>query len=156
MGKHIWGALTSALTLIAGLWLMQAPFAFGYQPGGADWSDGTKNDFWVGLALALLSLLGVALFVQSLLAELRRQGVLRPRPAPKPATPPPLAAPAAPAASAASVANSAELERVLVPLATALLADMAERRKHTGAPPIVGRVEGGPVAAQSRAEGEGR
>ena len=67
-----------------------------------------------------------------------------------------MAVPAAPAAATAAAANSAELERVLVPLATALLADMAERRKHTGAPPIVGRVDGGPVAAQPHTEGEGR
>jgi hypothetical protein len=124
MRKHMWGAVCSILIMVAGLWLMQAPFAFGYQPGGASWADATKNDFWVGLAIALVSLIGVGLFAQSLLVELRRAGVIKPRPVMQP--------PAQPVPAAAPMmqpgATTSELERVLLPMATALLADIAERR----------------------------
>lgn len=124
MRKHIWGAVCSVLVMLAGLWLMQAPFAFGYQPGGASWADATKNDFWMGLAIALVSLIGIGLFVQSLLAELRRVGVIKPRPV---AVPPVQSMPAA-APMMQQGSTTSELERVLLPMATALLADIAERR----------------------------
>ena len=33
------GAVTAALAVMAGLWLMIAPFALGTQPENADWTD---------------------------------------------------------------------------------------------------------------------
>jgi len=143
MGKHILGAVASFGVMVAGLWLMQAPFAFGYQPGGAGWLGATKNDFWVGLVIAVVALVGVLLFAMSLLAELRRLGVIERRVVPQATAP---AAPPTPAPT-----SQTDFERVILPMATALLADMAERRGIT--PPSNSTAT---AAAYRRPEGEGR
>lgn len=38
------GAVAAALALMAGLWLMIAPFALGTQPENADWTDPTTSE----------------------------------------------------------------------------------------------------------------
>jgi len=152
MGKHIWGAVMSLLILIAGLWLMQSPFAFGYQTGGASWADSTKNDFWLGLAIVVVSLIGVVLFAMALVEELRVLGVIRRRPARQPA--PPVVPP--PYSMPQPTSQTADLERVLLPVATALLADMAERRGMQSQPPHDNQRSTPPATSYPRGEGEGR
>src|SRR5437763_761845 len=74
LGKYFWGLGASLLALLIGAWLMVAPFALGYQPYGDSWTGATTNDFWLGLAVVVVSLVGLALFAGSLLVALRGMG----------------------------------------------------------------------------------
>ncbi|NUP01441.1 MAG: hypothetical protein HOV96_37670 [Nonomuraea sp.] len=109
------GAVAAALAILAGLWLMIAPFALGTQPENADWTDPTTTEFFSGLGVAVLGLVGVIGFVLAIYEELVVRGLVtvkqRPEPEPEPV-------PAAPQAS------SAELASLLAPLVEALREDM--------------------------------
>ncbi len=133
VGKYIWGMAASLIILLAGGWLILAPFALGYQPYGADWVSQTTNDFWVGIPVAVVALVSFMLFFASLIASLRAAGVLLARPrlqqqtlatAPGPAM---MQAPA-PVAPAMYVDQS-DLDRTLATLAAALAADLNNRRQ---------------------------
>jgi hypothetical protein len=76
LAKHGWALGTCVVTLLAGAWLMLAPFALGYQGYGASWSTQTINQFWLGLGVVVFSALGLALFAIALASELREAGVL--------------------------------------------------------------------------------
>ena len=121
LARNLWGLGASLVALIVGAWLILAPFALGYQPYGADWVSQTSNDFWVGIAVVLLSLVGLVLFVMSLMGSLRAGGVLRRRVRAEETT-------AAYPAEAAQPAPEA-WERTIADLASALAEDLAERRR---------------------------
>src|SRR5258707_13125461 len=76
VGKHIWGMAASLIILLAGGWLILAPFTLGYQPYGADWVSQTTNDFWVGIPVPVVALLSFRLFFVSLIASLRATAVV--------------------------------------------------------------------------------
>src|SRR5215212_11674977 len=84
MAKYVIGATGALLGALAGVWLMLAPFALAYQNSGADWADPTYVDFWTGLPLLVVSLVGLILYVSGLVEELRRRGIMR-RPYAEPA-----------------------------------------------------------------------
>jgi hypothetical protein len=71
LDKHLWPIGAAIVTLLAGAWLMLAPFALGYQNYGAAWAPQTVNQFWVGLGVVILSIAALALFVRQLVAALR-------------------------------------------------------------------------------------
>ena len=127
LGRYYWGLGAALLGLLAGAWLMLAPFALGYQPSGGSWGDATRNDFWAGLAVVLLSLVGTVLFARSLVADLQAAGVIERRQRPEPATPA-AAPPHVAATPAAAPTEHDEFERALATLAAALATDLAERR----------------------------
>ena len=112
------------LGALVGGWLMLAPFALAYQGSGADWADPTYVDFWTGLPLAVISILGLILYISGLVEELRRRGIMRrPYAAGQSASP----------GDAAGSENN--IEQVLLPLVTAMLKDMQERdRANQGTP----------------------
>jgi hypothetical protein len=120
MTKYVIGATGALLGALAGVWLMLAPFALAYQGSGADWADPTFVDFWTGLPLLVVSLVGSILYVSGLVEELRRRGIMR-RPYAAPAEQPQ----GSPQANASSQENN--MEQVLMPLVTAMLKDMQER-----------------------------
>ena len=122
MVKYVIGAVGALLGALAGAWLMLAPFALAYQNSGADWADPTFVDFWTGLPLLILSLVGVFLYVSGLVEELRRRGIMR-RPYAEPAGQPQAAVESSNNTSGAE--NN--MEQVLLPLVTAMLKDMQER-----------------------------
>lgn len=132
LGGHLWGFGASVVTLLAGAWLVLAPFALGYQPYGAGWANQTHNDFWVGLGVILVSLIGLSFFTASIQGELRDAGVIRQRrraPAVAAAT-----ASAPNGLAAAPVAGgqpgqTGDFEHAMAALAAALAADLTERRK---------------------------
>ena len=122
MVKYFVGAVGALLGALAGAWLMLAPFALAYQRSGADWADPTYVDFWTGLPLMVVSLVGLGLYVSGLVEELRRRGIMR-RPYAAPAQQP--QASGAPEGNAPSSENN--MEQILLPLVTAMLKDMQER-----------------------------
>jgi flagellar biosynthesis/type III secretory pathway M-ring protein FliF/YscJ len=121
LGKHFWGLGVSFLTLLVGGWLMIAPYALGYQPYGSSWLAQTKNDFWTGLAVAIFSLLSLALIAASLIADLRAAGVIQERqktePLPEAETVPEQAA------------AEDDFERAMTKLASVLADDLAEKHR---------------------------
>lgn len=124
-GKFICGMVASLSILLAGGWLILAPFALGYQPYGADWASQTTNDFVTGIAVVVVALLSFVLFFYALLGSLRAAGVLVSRPQPQ--------APASTAYQAqvaqASASPQSDLDRTLATLAAALVADLTARRQ---------------------------
>ncbi len=144
LGRHLWGLGASLLTLVAGAWLMLAPFALGYQNYGADWISQTHDDFWVGLGVVIVSAIGFALFVASLRGELQTAGLINSqRRAPAsftasgtaPAGQPGAAAFSAPGVPVAGAApQQSDFEQAVAALAKALAADLAERRRAENGP----------------------
>jgi predicted MFS family arabinose efflux permease len=51
-----------------GVWLCAAPWASGQQPRGTEWTVATRNDVWLGAALALT---GFAGFFTTLAGQVR-------------------------------------------------------------------------------------
>jgi hypothetical protein len=124
MTKYVIGATGALLGALVGAWLMLAPFALAYQSSGADWADPTYVDFWTGLPLAVISVVGLILYVSGLVEELRRRGIMR-----RPYAAPAGQTPVTPEANA----SENNMEQVLLPLVTAMLKDMQERdRAHQG------------------------
>jgi heme exporter protein D len=126
MTKHVVGMVGAVLGFLGGLWLILAPFAQGYQPAGASWSDATVNDFWVGIGLALISLLGFLTYTLGLRDELLARGVVqrRERRKRKEMTPEPQ-----PQEGAYVPQGNASIEQAIVPLLNEMLKDMQRQRE---------------------------
>lgn len=120
MVKYVIGAVGALFGALVGAWLMLAPFALAYQNSGADWADPTYVDFWTGLPLLVVSLVGMVLYVSGLVEELRRRGIMR-----RPYAEPPGQAPAEAQDNSSGSENN--MEQILLPLVTAMLKDMQER-----------------------------
>ena len=137
MVKYVIGATGALLGALAGAWLMLAPFALAYQSSGADWADPTFVDFWTGLPLLIISVVGVILYVSGLVEELRRRGIMR-RPYAEPAGQPQTTG--EPSDNAPGSENN--MEQVLLPLVTAMLKDMQERDRDKETPNNVQKARG--------------
>ncbi|MFI7708298.1 hypothetical protein [Nonomuraea sp. NPDC049480] len=109
------GAVAAALATLAGLWLMIAPLALGTQPENAGWTDATTSEFFTGLGVAVVGLVGLVAFALALHEELVSRGLVAVR---RRAEPEPEPVPAAPQTS------SAELAALLAPLVEALREDL--------------------------------
>lgn len=137
IGKYFVGIGASLIALLAGGWLMLAPFAIGFQAGGA-WTKATKVDVFTGAGVAAVALLGFLLFAGSLQGELKAAGIIRPKPAPAvpeeaaPAVPETPAAPAQPDVAVGLNGDGDEFDRAVAALAASLAADLVSRRKMTG------------------------
>lgn len=130
MTRRLAGAVASCLALLAGLWLILAPFALGIQPSNTDWKDETLTDFWSGVGLGALGLIGLIAFAAALARAVREQGLVAPRRTAAPAEPAPT-----PAAAPAEQAQTSDLDQLLAPLITALTEDLnrdRERRSVNG------------------------
>lgn len=115
MTRRLVGATVSLLALFAGLWLVLSPFALGFQPQDADWTDNTLTDVWTGIPLAVVGLAGVIVFAFALHTHMVQAGYLAPRPAPAlEETPEP-----------AATGRSEDLDAMLSPLIAALARDIA-------------------------------
>ena len=132
LGKYLVGMVTSLVILLAGGWLILAPFALGYQRYGADWTSQTVNDFVTGIAVAVVALGGFLLFLFAMLGALRAAGMLVARQRPQAqATPTPVVYPSPTGTGATPVvaSNQSDLDRTLSTLAAALAADLTARRQ---------------------------
>jgi hypothetical protein len=137
MVKYVIGAVGALLGALVGAWLMLAPFALAYQGSGADWADPTYVDFWTGLPLLVVSVVGLILYVSGLVEELRRRGIMR-RPYAEPAGQ--QQAPGAPPDNASGSDNN--MEQILLPLVAAMLKDMQERDRDKETPNNVQKARG--------------
>jgi hypothetical protein len=68
------GVSALVLLFLAGLWLVAAPFAVGYQPRGAAFADATVNDLWVGGGLAGVSFVALVVYAADALRDLTGRG----------------------------------------------------------------------------------
>jgi hypothetical protein len=187
LARQAIGLGVSTLSLLAGFWLIAAPWLLGYQAGIASgWSGVTLTQFWTGIGVVVAAALTLWGYAAALVAEVRgraeeeaaglpaeaaRGGVARPREAEATVgaavsadaaepgvaaaagsmadggvTPALGGAPLAPAgrapaddarpaeepqaarSDAADLAAGVDIERVLLPIATALLADLTRRQ----------------------------
>jgi hypothetical protein len=121
IGKYFCGMAASLIILLAGGWLILAPFALGYQPYGADWVSQTTNSFVMGICVAVVALVAFAFFFMSLLGSLRATGVLAARTQVVAQVPMPQAQ--------APAQTQSDLDKTLATLAAALAADLSARRQ---------------------------
>ncbi len=144
IAKYFVGIGVSLLGLLAGAWLMAAPFALGFQVDG-DWIKATKIDFWTGIGVAVLALLGLLLFIGSLRGELKAAGIIGVKPAPAAPVEAETPAPAQeqPEIPAQASVTGDEFDRAIASLAATLAADLAERRKMTAGQTGIPYVNGG-------------
>lgn len=80
MTRRLVGAVAAMLAVVAGLWLVLAPFALGFQPDGADWSDQTWTDVGTGAGLGLVGLVGLLASATALYQHLVDHGLVTRRP----------------------------------------------------------------------------
>jgi hypothetical protein len=133
--KYFVGMAGALGGMLAGAWLMLAPFALAYQPSGAGWADPTYTDFWSGLAILVVSLIGLILYAVGLVGDLRRQGIIERRETPEAQQVQAAGMPATQAGGEVA-GGSGDIEQILLPLVTAMLEDMQNRRREEngGAP----------------------
>lgn len=131
LGKYLIGMVTSLIILLAGGWLILAPFALGYQPSGANWTSQTTNDFVTGIPVAVVALASFLLFFFGLLGALRAAGMLvaRQRVQQPQVASAPVVYPSPTGVPPAAVSNQSDLDRTLSTLAAALAADLTARRQ---------------------------
>ncbi len=125
MTKYFIGMVGALGGMLIGAWLMLAPFALAYQPSGVGWADSTYTDFWSGLAILVVSLIGLIMYALGLVGELRRRGIIERKETPQARQ---VQAADVPAGGVPS-ADSADIERILLPLVTAMLKDMQDRQR---------------------------
>jgi Na+-transporting methylmalonyl-CoA/oxaloacetate decarboxylase gamma subunit len=124
--KYLFGMVGALGGMLAGAWLMLAPFALAYQLSGAAWADPTYTDFWSGLAILVVSLIGLLMYVLGLVGELRRRGIIEPREEPEAQQ---AQAADMPAVGGAQAGSAADVEQILLPLVNAMLEDMQDQRR---------------------------
>jgi hypothetical protein len=69
------GLAGATTVILIGIWLVAAPFAFGYQPDGAAWVDATIIGVATGSGVILLGLATLLVVAGALRAEVRRRGL---------------------------------------------------------------------------------
>jgi hypothetical protein len=116
MIRRLMGTLAAFLVLLAGAWLVLAPFALGTQASGQAWTTETRTDVWTGAGVLVIGLAGVAAFVAALRQDLADRG-LAARP-----TPLPIPDPEQP--------KTDDLVPLLRPLVAALTADLEREHEH--------------------------
>lgn len=128
MTGRLAGAVASCLGVLAGLWLLLAPFALGAQPSGADWTDATWTSAATGAGLVVLGVIGGIAYATAIRQDLVARGLVTPRPRRVPSVP--AAAPAAAPAPAAEApaGGDPELRAMLAPLVAALTHDLDRER----------------------------
>jgi hypothetical protein len=138
--RIVLGTAWALIVGLAGGWLMLSPWALGQQPSGKDWTSVTQTEFFTGLGLVVLAILGLGLVASQAISVLRESGVLGRSRARAPARE------ARRASDGASAPDPAELETTLVGLAQALTRELESAPASTPSPR--------PAHADSEASGE--
>jgi hypothetical protein len=76
-GKDKVAVTALVLVLLAGGWLVVAPFALKFQPVGAHWATLTRVDLWLGGGLLALGVVALVIYVIAGLRELHVRGLRR-------------------------------------------------------------------------------
>lgn len=129
MTKYFIGMVGALGGMLIGAWLMLAPFALAYQTSGAAWADPTYVDFWSGLAILVVSLIGMIMYALGLIAELRSRGIIEVKEAPQDRQAAEQASATGMPTGGTAPASSGEIEQILLPLVTAMLQDMQDQRR---------------------------
>ncbi|MDP8952127.1 MAG: hypothetical protein M3N18_07815 [Actinomycetota bacterium] len=130
MTKYLIGMVGALAGMLVGGWLMLAPFALAYQPSGADWADPTYTDFWSGLVILVVSLIGLVAYALGLIGELRRRGIIEERiEVPRPQQAQIAGTPVVPTGGETPTGSGDNVEQILLPLVTAMLKDMQEDQR---------------------------
>jgi hypothetical protein len=79
-GPFVAALAGGAVIALIGIWLATAPFALGYQPEGADWTDATTVGMATGAGLIVLGVLVVGLLTATMHGEATRRGIAPSRP----------------------------------------------------------------------------
>lgn len=126
MTRRLAGAVASLLAMLAGLWLILAPFALGSQPKDTDWKDETFTNVWSGIGLGALGLIGVITFATALIRHLGARDMIAPRRARSQAASAASAdaAPTAAAAPDSTASASKDWDELIAPLVEALTTDL--------------------------------
>lgn len=127
LGRHLAAFSATAVALLAGIWLVCAPWVLGYQAGTGPWSTATTSDFWSGIACLVLAGVALLLYSRSLTEALYRAHVLRPKVRVVPSTP--TQESVTPGSGPALGSATQNLDELLVPIAHALLQDLQKRQQ---------------------------
>lgn len=129
------GIAGAVVLLLAGGWLMFTPFAFGYQPSGADWTDATTTDFSTGAGIAAAALLAAVALTAQLAGRLHAlHGTASATDKPQGDAETPDEAPAEDTCQpkpAAVPSETSEVATILTPLVDALIHDLSAHREET-------------------------
>ena len=109
--KYVWPLVASALMTLAGVALIIWPYTAHANIGG--WTRGMTTDFWSGIGIAVIGLMGLAAWMRGLKGELTTKGFLAKRQPTSVATSQPLA--------------DDDLNRLLRPLAETVLRDLTAK-----------------------------
>ena len=116
--------------MLVGGWLILAPFALAYKSSGADWVDPTYVDFWSGLVILVVSLIGLVAYALGLMGELRRRGIIEERTEmPQVKLTQVASTPVVPTGGETPAGSGDNVEQILLPLVTAMLKDMQEDQR---------------------------
>lgn len=129
MTKYFIGAVGSLLGIVAGAWLMLAPTALAYQPDGADWINATYTDFWSGIGLIVLSVIGLVMFILGLVADLKNRGIIESKEEEPQQE-------EEPEAAEEEASQQTDVEQVLLPLVNAMLRDMQDQQQRRDGEPV--------------------
>ena len=127
MIKYLFGMVGALGGMLAGAWLMLAPFALAYQPSGAAWTEPTYTDLWSGLAIVVISVIGLIMYILGLLEELRHRGIIEPREEQPEAQEG--QATGTSVVGGTQAGSAADVEQILLPLVNAMLEDMRDQRR---------------------------
>ena len=130
MTKYFIGAVGSLLGIVAGAWLILAPTALAYQPDGADWVNATYTDFWSGVGLIVLSVVGLVMFILGLVADLKNRGIIESKEEQEPQQE------EEPEAAEEESSQQTDVEQVLLPLVNAMLKDMEDQQQRRDGEPV--------------------
>ncbi len=143
-GRYVSALAATTIALLAGVWLITAPWVLRYPRPVSGWGSMVLTDFWTGTAVVVLTAVTFMLYGRQIAHAFWTQSlpaaeVTEPVATPRAATPTPdaptdeatdtSANPAEPEKIPATVAlAAADIDELLVPIATALLTDLAQRR----------------------------
>ena len=144
VGRLVSAIAATTVAFLCGVWLMVAPWILGYPRPASGWGDQVRTDFWTGVAVVFLSGLGFVWYGLGIRRALQPAAPPTERAGGGAPTPEVSGRGGLPAASPTQlhVPPGADLEDILVPIATALLSDLVQRGEQRGGPSAPSR-EGG-------------
>ena len=122
MSKYLWPIATLAIVLLAGIAVLLWPFALGMTHG--TWSKAGYTDFWSGVGVVVIALLGLGSWLGALRREMRKCGLIQATEKKPASRPKPVAQLSAPGVTTDS---GTDLDTLLKPLAESVLRDLTRQ-----------------------------